>query len=90
MRSGRSLERESKYLYERMQALKLVRRMMVVDPSAMSRSLVKSLIAIAEHRKDDFRCVCLDAVRELVLLNPELVASCNGIKVRTDVLLRRQ
>lgn len=62
---ARSLERDSKYLWERMQALKLIRRMMVVDASLLPRSIVQSLVAIAEHVKDDFRRVCLDAVREL-------------------------
>ena len=90
----RSLERESKFLWERMQALKFVRKWMAMRaaasaiakgkqplPSAASagivaalpfhapiditRSLVQSLVSIAEQPKDDFRRVCLDAIREL-------------------------
>lgn len=61
----RSLERDSKYLWERMQSLKLIRRMMTVDSSLVPRSIVQALVAIAEHAKDDFRRVSLDAVREL-------------------------
>jgi len=95
----RSLERESKFLWERMQALKFVRKWMSMSATAqaaargkraaatstatantlaaataalpphspidLTRSVVQSLIAIAEQPKDDFRRVCLDAIREL-------------------------
>ena len=39
--------------------------MMEIDSSLISRSLVQSLIAIAEHTADEFRRVCLDTLREL-------------------------
>lgn len=91
----RSLERESKYLWERMQALKFIRRWMAMlqaaqaaardggaakaaatgsksespssrhPPIGITRSVVQSLVAIAEQPKDDFRRVSLDAIREL-------------------------
>ena len=89
----RSLERESKFLWERMQALKFVRKWMGMSSAAqvaakakvgapppppdtpppppqhapidLTRSLVQSLVSIAEQPKDDFRRVCLDAIREL-------------------------
>lgn len=87
----RSLERESKFLWERMQALKFVRKWMAMSAAAqaaakgkqtpaaaaaaaalpqhppidLTRSLVQSLVSIAEQPKDDFRRVCLDAIREL-------------------------
>jgi hypothetical protein len=91
----RSLERDSKFLWERMQALKFVRKWMHMlaqsqaavkngkpastslsapnggvtlpphQPLELTRSLVQSLVAIAEQPKDDFRRVCLDAIREL-------------------------
>lgn len=84
---SRSLERDSKFLWERMQALKLVRHLMTVDPTLIPRTIVASLVSIAEHPKDDFRRVCLDAIRELVLINPDIVASCNGIKTIVDSIL---
>jgi hypothetical protein len=84
----RSLERESKFLWERMQALKFIRQWMAMlsaaqaqakskehtpshkslpqrAPIGLTRSLVQSLVSIAEQPKDDFRRVCLDAIREL-------------------------
>jgi len=84
---SRSLERDSKYLWERMHALKFIRRMMAVDPSTISRSIVQSLVSIADFPKDDFRRVCLDAVRELVVVQPGLVASCSGLKTIVDSIL---
>lgn len=135
----RSMERDSKYLWERMQAIKFVRRWMELmaecptpvpmqtntngainapsgskqssagraspllsaaataslppssqppaSPIPLSRSLVQSLVSIAEQPKDDFRRVCLDALRELALLSPSLVASCNGLRTLIDSIL---
>lgn len=84
---ARALERDSKFLWERMQALKLVKQMIVVDPSQLSRTIVNSLVSVAEQPKDDFRRISLDAIRELVLVNPQIVSSCNGIRTIVDSIL---
>lgn len=63
----RSLEREPRYTYERMQALKFIRHVMEVDASQMPRFVVQSLVAVAQHADDDFRKVCLETIRELGL-----------------------
>ena len=34
-------------------------------PIGLTRSIVQSIVSIAEQPKDDFRRVCLDAIREL-------------------------
>lgn len=83
----RSLERDAKFLWERMQSLKLIRQIMLVAPHLIPRSVIQSLVSIAEHPKDDFRRISLDAIRELVLTNPGVVASCNGIKTIVDSIL---
>ena len=83
----RSLEREQKYLWERLQAFKLYKRLLALQPHRLSRALVQSILSIAEQPKDDFRRVSLDAVREMMLLIPELVCSCNGIRVLLDSIL---
>lgn len=84
---ARALERDSKFLWERMQALKLIRQFMKVAPHLIPRSVVQSLVSIAEHPKDDFGRISLDAIRELVLINPEVVSSCNGIRTIVDSIL---
>lgn len=45
----RSLEREPRYVWERVQALKLARHCMCLAPSETPLALLKSLIAIASH-----------------------------------------
>ena len=83
----RSLERDSKYLWERLQAFKLYKRLFALSPSHMSRALVQSILAMAELPKDDFRRVSLHEVREMLLVIPNLVCSCNGLRVLVDSIL---
>eukprot|EP00164_Ancoracysta_twista_P018084 GFYU01031120.1.p1 GENE.GFYU01031120.1~~GFYU01031120.1.p1 ORF type:complete len:194 (-),score=45.00 GFYU01031120.1:488-1069(-) len=61
----RSMELDQRQQAERMQVLKLVRRMMDVDCMLIPRYIVQSLVAIAEHMEDKFRRVCLEMLREL-------------------------
>lgn len=84
---ARALERDEKYVWERMQALKLVRCIMHIDPSLMTRTILQALVSVAETPKDDFRRLCLDCIRELVIVNPALVASCNGIRLIVSAIL---
>uniref|UniRef100_A0AAV1V3E5 Uncharacterized protein n=1 Tax=Peronospora matthiolae TaxID=2874970 RepID=A0AAV1V3E5_9STRA len=83
----RSLEREQKHLAERVQALKVVRRVMEIDAAQMPTGLVASLTAIAGHKDDNMRRVCLETLRELALLNVEVVAEANGAKILVDAIL---
>ncbi|KAJ0409015.1 hypothetical protein ATCC90586_005199 [Pythium insidiosum] len=83
----RSLEREQKLLSERVQAIKVVRRVMEIDATQMPRALVASLVAIASHKDDNMRRVCLETLREVALANVEVVAAANGVKVLVDAIL---
>ncbi|KAL8025270.1 putative armadillo-like helical, rapamycin-insensitive companion of mTOR domain, Pianissimo family [Plasmopara halstedii] len=83
----RSLEREQKHLAERVQALKVVRRIIEIDAAQMPTGLVASLTAIAGHKDDNMRRVCLETLRELALLHVEVVAEANGMKVLVDAIL---
>eukprot|EP00644_Phytophthora_capsici_P000058 jgi/Phyca11/559789/estExt2_Genewise1.C_PHYCAscaffold_40097 len=83
----RSLEREQKHLAERVQALKVVRRILEIDAAQMPTGLVCSLTAIAGHKDDNMRRVCLETLRELALLNVEVVAEANGTKILVDAIL---
>ncbi|KAI9907033.1 hypothetical protein PsorP6_003890 [Peronosclerospora sorghi] len=83
----RSLEREQKHLTERVQALKVVRRVMEIDATQIPTGLVASLTAIAGHKDDNMRRVCLETMRELALLNVEVVAQANGTKILVDAIL---
>ncbi|GLD95090.1 hypothetical protein PINS_up003715 [Pythium insidiosum] len=83
----RSLEREQKLLSERVQAIKVVRRVMEIDATQMPRALVASLVAIASHKDDNMRRVCLETLREVALANVAVVAAANGVKVLVDAIL---
>lgn len=81
------MEREQKLLAERVQALKVIRRIAEIDAAQMPPSLVASIVAIAGHKDDNLRRVCLETLRELALTNVAIVAECNGIKVLVDSIL---
>eukprot|EP00743_Colponemidia_sp_Colp-15_P007761 GILK01008403.1.p1 GENE.GILK01008403.1~~GILK01008403.1.p1 ORF type:complete len:1354 (+),score=260.34 GILK01008403.1:95-4156(+) len=83
----RSLERDPRYVWERMQALKLIRRWLEVNPKEVPRNFVQSLVAITEHAEDNFRRVCLETLRELTVRNTQLVALSGGIHVLVDAIL---
>ena len=83
----RSLEREQKLLAERVQALKLIRRIMEIDALQMPVSLVTSLVAVAGHKDDNMRRLCLETLRELALCNLRIIAETNGVKVLVDAIL---
>lgn len=83
----RSMEREQKLLAERVQAMKVIRRVMEIDATQMPRSLVASIVSIASHKDDNMRRVCLETLRELALSNIDIVAAANGVKVLVDAIL---
>ncbi|KAL0587029.1 hypothetical protein ABG067_003369 [Albugo candida] len=83
----RSLEREQKLLAERVQALKVIRRIMQIDAMQMPASLVTSLVAVASHKDDNMRRLCLETIRELALCNLQIIAETNGVKVLIDAIL---
>ncbi len=75
----RSLERESRFLEERMQALKLLRAMAQYCPEKVPRTLIRSLVSIATHRDDQLKEAALESIREYSLLNTRAVAECGGV-----------
>jgi rapamycin-insensitive companion of mTOR len=56
-------------------------------PALVSRAMVQSLICISEHKSDDFRRVCIDALRDVTVVNPAVVASCSGVAVIVQLIL---
>ena len=65
----RAQQRTRPYLGERIQALKVVRRIMELAPLLMPRGIVFSLDAIARDVNDSLRLVCLETLRQLVVFN---------------------
>ncbi|EAA04894.6 AGAP001035-PA [Anopheles gambiae str. PEST] len=70
---------------ERLQALKLVRRMLVVAPEELQPALVRCLVALCE--KDRLLRCCLATLCEVGVLNPLLLIECGGVGVITRSVL---
>ncbi|KMQ48858.1 hypothetical protein A7C99_5705 [Trichophyton rubrum] len=83
-----SLVKESKASMEREQALKFVRAFLDVKDGVreLSRSVVRTLVSIAEHRDDRLRNICIMTIAELLVKDPALLFSAGGIGTLNDVL----
>ncbi|CAK4241874.1 unnamed protein product [Aphanomyces euteiches] len=84
---SRCIERESKLVAERIQALKVIRRIMDVDANQMPACVVRSIVAIANHKEDNLRRVALETLRELAIANVSVVIQCNGMRTLVDCIL---
>jgi hypothetical protein len=76
----RGLERDQHELWERMQTLKLVRRIVEISPEILPRGIVRSLVTVLANKEDNFRRVCIETVRLLASANPKSVAQVNGFR----------
>ena len=81
------LEREREYLAERMQALKLIRKFMSIASDIFPSAFARSLVAIASHKDEHLRRVCMETLRELMVANPKLIAAVNGLSVLLEAVL---
>eukprot|EP01038_Epipyxis_sp_PR26KG_P005836 gene5836-8052_t len=82
-----SLEGDVENAVERMQALKLIRKIFSIKTNLFPICFVRSLVAIANYKEDSFRKICLEVIRELAVANPVLVASTNGFPVLMDAII---
>ncbi|CAK9856921.1 unnamed protein product [Sphagnum jensenii] len=83
-----SLERDSEQvILERMQALKLIKKFISIAPTAFPVSFARSLVAIANSKDDNIRRVCIEILRELSVVNPEVVTKVNGFSCLLEAVL---
>eukprot|EP01031_Cornospumella_fuschlensis_P035570 gene35570-43134_t len=82
-----SLEKDSEFSMERIQALKLMDKVRKVDPDNFPVAFGRSIISIANSKEDTFRKICVESLRELALANPALVASLYGFSTLVDAIL---
>ena len=78
---------------ERIQALRLIRRLLAVDYQNFSLSLTRCLIAISrdgndKNNKDLILRTCLAILSELIILNPELSYKCDLLSSLMDSICR--
>ncbi|KAI9885801.1 MAG: copper chaperone [Watsoniomyces obsoletus] len=83
-----SLVKESKASIEREQAVKFIRSFLDVKDGVreISRAVVRTLVAVAEHVDDRLRSICIETLAEILIRDPPLVVSAGGIDPLTDAL----
>ena len=82
-----SLEREHEFVQERMQALKCIRRYLELSPSGFPVAFARSLVAVANNKDDNIRRVCLETLRELTIINSEIVLKVNGMSSLLEAVI---
>jgi rapamycin-insensitive companion of mTOR len=82
-----SLERDHEFVQERMQALKCMRRFIELAPATFPIAFARSLVAVANNKDDNIRRVCLETLRELVIVNAEVVVRVNGLSSLLDAVI---
>ena len=81
---------EAKMRSEKLQALKLIVHLVQVSAEALPRGVCMLLISVAEDRKSEdtqFRRMCLETLRDLMVRNTQVVASCNGVQTLIKEML---
>jgi rapamycin-insensitive companion of mTOR len=81
------MERDVESIWERMQALKIMKLVVALCPSKFPASFTRSLVAVASHKDDNFRRVCLETLRELSVCNAPAVYQANGFRVLFEAVL---
>jgi hypothetical protein len=75
---------------ERLQALRLARKILFLAPAHFPKAIVRSLVSIADgdHKETDrLKQVSLAVLCELSVMNSDLFVACNGVSVLTHALL---
>ena len=83
-----SLVKEGKASIEREQALKFVRAFLDVKDGVceLSRAVVRTLVAVAEHQDDRLRNISIMTLAEILVKDPALVGYGGGFAILHDAL----
>lgn len=83
-----SLVKESKASIEREQALKFVRAFLDVKDGVkeISHAVVRTIVSIADHHEDRLRNISIMTLAEMLVKDPELVATAGGFAALHDAL----
>lgn len=86
----RSLDIVLRNELERIQALKVIRSILVLNPEKFEKCLARSLVSLANgvtEEKDRMLRACLAALCELAILNPDLFVESGGVTAITRNVL---
>ncbi|KAK9419272.1 putative Rapamycin-insensitive companion of mTOR, N-term-domain-containing protein [Seiridium unicorne] len=83
-----SLAKDRKADVEREQALKFIRAFLDVKDGVreISRAVVRTIVAVAEHAEDRLRPICIETLAEILLKDPALLTSCGGLAPLSEAL----
>jgi rapamycin-insensitive companion of mTOR len=83
-----SLVKERKADVEREQALKFVRAFLEVKDGVqeISRAVVRTIAAVAEHGEDRLRPICIETLAEIMVRDPGLLIASGGLRPLADAL----
>ncbi|TVY71377.1 Target of rapamycin complex 2 subunit ste20 [Lachnellula suecica] len=83
-----SLIKKSNADVEREQALKFIRAFLDVKDGVqeVSRAVVRTIAAVAEHLEDRLRAICIETLGEMMVRDPGLVVASGGLRPLTDAL----
>lgn len=83
-----SLIKDRKADVEREQALKFVRTFLDVKEGVheLSRAVVRTIAAVAEHAEDRLRPICLETLAEILVRDPRLLIASGGLASLSDAL----
>ena len=86
-----SLVKDSKASIEREQALKLVRAFSAVKNGVheLSRAVIRTVVAVAEHHEDRLRNMSLLTLSEILVQDPRLLVQCGGIAPLAESLVEQ-
>ncbi|KAJ3479559.1 hypothetical protein NLI96_g8977 [Meripilus lineatus] len=95
----KALSRDNKYVVEKEQVIKLIRAMIEIGSEKrasnsgiasgkvpLSEPIMRAFIAVAEQPEDPFRPICIQTLAEILLIDIELVARTDGIRVLLHAL----
>ncbi|KAF2457821.1 cytosolic regulator pianissimo [Lineolata rhizophorae] len=83
-----SLVKEGKTSIEREQAVKFVRAFLDVKDGVkeLSRSVMRILVAVAEHSDDRLKSICILTLAEILIRDPTPVVDAGGVGILADGL----
>ncbi|KAH9480426.1 Target of rapamycin complex 2 subunit ste20 [Psilocybe cubensis] len=95
----KTLLRDNKHAVEKEQALKLIRAIVEVGTTRrdsetksgpgivpLSETVVRSVVAVAEHPEDPFRLICIQTLAEILIIDIDLAARTDVIRFLLHVL----
>ena len=84
-----SLVKDNKASIEREQAMKFVRAFMDVKGGVneLSRAVVRTVVAVAEHHEDRLRCISLLTISEILIQGPSIIVDAGGIGPLANALV---